>query len=180
MTLAKALAVLAALTIALAASPASATNAVPQSPTLAAGPTPGQYYQMRARSSGLRLEVAFASTGLAPVIQASSPSGYRPSHWRFESINTSFYRIINRNSGNCLRGSSAGVRTVIYQAPCQGGNIFDEWRLTQTGSDYEISQREFGWSLCIIGDLTFGGVPLVSESPGSSLCNKRFTLIPVS
>jgi hypothetical protein len=72
------------------------------------------------------------------------------------------------------------VRLVIFQGSCGiGGNA--NWTLRPVGSagDFWVTNRITGLSLCIIGDLTFSAVPLVSDAETSS-CDKRFRLVPVT
>ncbi len=176
------LAAFATMTTALAGLPASATNTVRESPALAAAPTPGQYYRMQVVRSGLHLEVAFASTDFAPIIQAPGAPNYRPSNWRFDAVDGGLYRIVNRNGGNCLRGGSASVRLVINQNTCNTSINDLHWTLTPTPPSstdtFRVTNRTSGLSLCIIGNLTFAAVPLVSDLQGS--CDQRIKLIPVS
>lgn len=135
---------------------------------------PGRHYQLQVARSGLRLEVAFGSLNSAPIIQGPGAPTYRPSNWRFDVVPNGFYLIVNRNSALCLDAGPASVRVVIYQRSC-GVGASTHWAVRQIGAPGEF--RVTGQSLCVIGDLTFSAVPLVSDI---SACDMRFRLLAVN
>lgn len=164
--------------VAAFAATTTVTNAVQQAPAFAA-PTPGQQYYLQNVTTDLRLQVAFASTAAgAPIIQGGASSTTLQAHWRFAPVaGTSFYQIINRRSGQCINVGPASVRVVIRQNTCTSLVNFTHWTVNPIGSNYTITGRTSNQSLCIIGDLNFASVPLVSDTTPS--CDYRFTLIPV-
>jgi hypothetical protein len=156
----------------------AATNTVREAPALAA-PTPGQLYYLQNVTTGLRLQVASGSTQAgAPIVQGGGSATTLHAHWRFAPVaGTGFYQIVNRRSGSCVNAGGPSVRVVIRQNSCTGQVSFTHWTVNPTGSNYTITSRTSGQSLCIIGDLNLSNVPLVSDTtPG---CDYRFTLIPV-
>lgn len=148
-----------------------------------AAPRSDRYYQMQVVHSGLRLEVAFGATGPgAPIIQGPSGPSYIPSHWQFQPVDNGFFRIRNRNSADKCLISNGSVRQVIRQNVCNfAQQQFVRWKLTQlVGTNtYKITAQSGGLALCIIGDLTFGGVPLVSDADNGVSCDQRIQLIDV-
>jgi len=107
-----------AVLVAAFAATTTVTNTVQEAPALAA-PTPGQWYYLKNVTTGLRLEVAFASTQPgAPIIQGGGTSTTLQAHWRFAPVAGSYYQIINRKSTICLNTGSASVRVVIRQSSC--------------------------------------------------------------
>ena len=169
-----------AVLVAAFAATTTVTNAVREAPALAAPPTPGVQYYLQNVNSGLRMEVAFASTAVgAPIIQGGGTSTTLQAHWRFAPVTVGFYQIINRRSGLCLNVGPASVRLVIRQNSCTSLVTFTHWTLTENSTgNFTITGRTSSQSLCMIGDLTFSAVPLVSDAANSS-CDKRFRLVPV-
>lgn len=147
-------------------------------PPAAVQALPG-HYQIWAADSSMRLEVALGSTGFQAIIQATAASTYQPSNWRFVEVGVNLYQIVNRNSGLCLHGGEPSVRMVIYQNSCGSGNVTHWTRTIRPNGRSVFTNRVTNFSLCIIGDLTWPGVPLVSDSQNSS-CVKEFRLVAVS
>ena len=150
--------------------------------TAVAAPPAGVPLQMKVVRSGLRLEVAFGSKGPgAPIIQANARPSYTPSNWVLDPVGN-FFRIRNRNSNMCLIDNGVSVRKVILQNTCDfNQQQFVLWKFTPVaGTDtYQISSQNSGLALCIIGDLTFSAVPLVSDLATGVSCDQRIQLMRV-
>lgn len=144
-----------------------------------AAPTPGQLYYLQNVTTALRLQVASGSTAAgAAIVQGAASATTTQAHWRFAPVaGTNFFQIVNRKSGLCVNAGAASVRVVIRQNSCASLPNFTHWTVNPVGANYTITGRLSGQSLCIIGDLNLGNVPLVSDTtPG---CDYRFTLIPL-
>jgi hypothetical protein len=74
-----------------------------------------------------------------------------------------------------------GPAQVAAVAPAPATTLYYQIRARHSGKclDFWVTNRITGLSLCIIGDLTFSAVPLVSDAETSS-CDKRFRLVPVT
>ncbi|MFB9659348.1 RICIN domain-containing protein [Glycomyces mayteni] len=140
--------------------------------------TPGTWYHLQSRYSGLVLEIAGASTANAAKLVQGNRTYAASQQFRFVAADSGYYRIEVRHSGQVLDvyGKSAANGADVIQYP-SNGQTNQQWQVIDDGTWLRFVNRNSGkaldvweWSIALGSRL--------SQYDSAGGINQQWKLIP--
>ena len=134
---------------------------------------PENCYKIVARHSGKVLTIKGNSTSNGADAEQRSYDGSANQIWKFEEVQTGFYKLSNVNSGLALEvtdGSSSDGK--VIQQNVFTGAAFQLWSLTASGSYFSIKAKHSNKAVYVKSGSTSNGAVVEQRGSGTNTCEQ--------